>query len=261
MSVRVADQIGTEIRRTTWRELFAASPPRDDGILSARFVVGDPDDADAPLVFKTRFPPGCEIGAHTHACDYSEFLLEGRRMITRKWYEAGGIQAATAGTFYGPLISGPTGTLVIAVFATGHFDPVKSPASVVSSGPKDGDFASDRRHFFWKTSWEDLAEQEPIASDGTVSLSYVVGEQENPLRPTISKTHLAPGRGNHAHTHGCAFAQFLLDGELEGDDCPIAPGDIVIGKAGSNHGPYVAGPSGADVVTILAQGTESCGQV
>jgi anti-sigma factor ChrR (cupin superfamily) len=89
---------------------------RDAGVRIARIVVGDPDDETAPVVTHTYFPPGWEVPPHTHACDYTEIILEGSQKVTGKWHHAGDVRIAKAGTVYGPLIAGPEGVTFVAVF-------------------------------------------------------------------------------------------------------------------------------------------------
>ena len=52
---------------------------------------------------------GTYVAPHTHACDYTEIVLEGSEEVTRKWRSAGDITIVKGGTVYGPLIAGPEG--------------------------------------------------------------------------------------------------------------------------------------------------------
>src|SRR5829696_7881791 len=76
---------------TTLEELYGEWPAHpgwlDSGVKVARMVVGDPDDATAPVVFHTYYPPGWEVAPHTHACDYMEIILQGSQQVTGKWHE------------------------------------------------------------------------------------------------------------------------------------------------------------------------------
>ena len=86
------------------------------GIRSSKFVLGDPDDPDAPVVFNSYFPPGSRVEAHHHACDYAEIILEGSQEVTRRMHHAGDVRIVGGGRGYGPLIAGPEGVHVIVIF-------------------------------------------------------------------------------------------------------------------------------------------------
>ena len=80
-------------------------------------------------MFKTYFPPGCRIEAHTHPCDYSEIILEGTQQVSGKWLDVGDIRVGLANRAYGPLIAGPEGVTVLVIFADGNW-----PAVTVGAG-------------------------------------------------------------------------------------------------------------------------------
>src|SRR5579885_3438877 len=69
---------------TSWNELGWTE--YDNGARVASFVLGDPDDPDAPVVFTGEYPPGSRTEAHHHVNDYAEILLEGTQQITGKWH-------------------------------------------------------------------------------------------------------------------------------------------------------------------------------
>jgi hypothetical protein len=111
---------------TSWDELEVAQLP--NGIRAQKFSIGPiQGDEDAPTVFRVEFPPNCHIDAHTHACDYSEIILEGSQQVTRTWYFAGDIRIVAAGTAYGPLVTGPQGCKVLSIFANGRWPAVPLP--------------------------------------------------------------------------------------------------------------------------------------
>jgi hypothetical protein len=99
---------------TSWDELgwieFAG------GIRSSKFVLGDTEDPDAPVVFNSYFPPGSRVEPHHHACDYAEIILEGSQEVTRRMHHAGDVRVVSGGRGYGPLIAGPEGVHVIVIF-------------------------------------------------------------------------------------------------------------------------------------------------
>ena len=106
---------------TSWDELFSELY---GGITTSMFRVGTPEDADAPTVFKTYFPPNNEVAPHSHSCDYAEVILEGCQQVTRKWYYPGDIRIAKANSVYGPLLAGPEGVTVLLIFRTGEYAPI-----------------------------------------------------------------------------------------------------------------------------------------
>lgn len=107
---------------TSWDELGWME--FEGGIRSSRFVLGDPDDPDAPLVFNSYFPPGCRVEAHRHRCDYAEIILEGTQEVSRKWHKAGDVRYVVGDRGYGPLIAGPEGVHVIVIFRKQDYEAV-----------------------------------------------------------------------------------------------------------------------------------------
>jgi quercetin dioxygenase-like cupin family protein len=246
-------------QRTSWAELCEAlrasgdasaqmdKPPAKRSV-SGRFVVGRPDDLDAPLVFRTYFPPGQVTPVHSHRVNYSEFIVDGTREITRKWYRAGDIQVATAETFYGPLIAGPGGVLVFAVFGSQRYRPITVEEQRAEPNPQS------RPKYFHKTSWDVLYQELPEDAGGRTNVHYVVGAPDDPSSAVVMKTHLPPGAEVPAHTHETAFAHIVVSGTVRDGDQEYRADEIRIATPGAVHGPLVAGPMGVDLVTIFADG-------
>ncbi|HEV7680376.1 MAG TPA: hypothetical protein VGQ42_17585 [Candidatus Dormibacteraeota bacterium] len=88
----------------------------DNGARISSFILGHPDDPDAPVIFTGVYPPGSRTEAHHHVNDYAEILLEGSQQITGKWHHAGDVRIVKAGTGYGPLIAGPEGCRTVVIF-------------------------------------------------------------------------------------------------------------------------------------------------
>ena len=88
----------------------------EGGARTSQFVLGDPDDPNAPVIFRGLFPAGYRVEPHHHVTDYAEILLEGSQQITNHWHRAGDVRIVKAGTGYGPLITGPEGCETIVVF-------------------------------------------------------------------------------------------------------------------------------------------------
>jgi len=109
-------------RSTSWDEIGYAELP--SGIKSYMYRIGDTEDPEAPTVFQAWFPPDCVVESHTHACDYSEIILEGAEQVGRTWYHPGDIRIGEANKVYGPLRAGPEGVLKLVIFKTGAWHPV-----------------------------------------------------------------------------------------------------------------------------------------
>ena len=104
---------------TSWDELGWETLP--NGVEVSQFKIGDDDDADAPAVFKVRFPPNCRIEPHKHACDYAEMVLEGAQKVSGEWYRSGDVRIGAADRAYGPLVTEDEGATVLVMFRTGEW--------------------------------------------------------------------------------------------------------------------------------------------
>jgi anti-sigma factor ChrR (cupin superfamily) len=100
-------------RSTSWDDIGWTTAP-DTGTVYSSVAVGDGDDA--PRVFFLKFPPHGRVEAHTHDVDYCEIVLQGSQQVSGRWYHAGDLRVVKAGAGYGPLITGPDGCTVVAVF-------------------------------------------------------------------------------------------------------------------------------------------------
>ena len=89
--------------------------------VATMYKVGLPDNDAAPTIFNMWFPAGCTIEVHTHACDYSEIIIEGSQKVGGKWLYPGDIRIGLANRGYGPLVAGPEGARVLIVFANSHW--------------------------------------------------------------------------------------------------------------------------------------------
>ena len=102
---------------TSWDEIGGIELPST--AVASMYRIGLSDNEAAPTVFKMWFPPGCTIDVHTHACDYTEFIIEGSQKVGNKWLYPGDIRIGLANKGYGPLVAGPEGAGVLVIFATG----------------------------------------------------------------------------------------------------------------------------------------------
>ncbi len=100
-----------------WDDLDAIELP--NGIVTRMFRMSAADDA--PTVFKVYYPPGCTVDAHTHACDYTEVILEGSQRVGATWHHAGDVRLGLANRGYGPLVAGEEGATVLFMFKDGRW--------------------------------------------------------------------------------------------------------------------------------------------
>ncbi|WP_018505021.1 cupin domain-containing protein [Parafrankia discariae] len=91
-----------------------------NGVLAATFVVGEPDNDEAPVVVLAEFEPNTRVGAHTHDSDYLEVIMAGSQQVDHQWYTEGDVRIVRAGTVYGPITVGPEGAKVLITFRTGR---------------------------------------------------------------------------------------------------------------------------------------------
>jgi hypothetical protein len=113
---------------TSWDDLGAITI-ETTGIETSQYRIGLPSENSSPTVFKAKFPPNCRVEAHTHACDYSEIILQGSQKVSGKWLNEGDIRIGLANKGYGPLIAGPEGVTVLVIFADGNW-----PAITIGAG-------------------------------------------------------------------------------------------------------------------------------
>ncbi len=109
---------------TSWEQLGQVWL-EETGVETTQYRIGLPTDDSSPTVFKAYFPPNCRVEAHTHACDYSEIILQGSQKVSGKWLHEGDIRIGLANRGYGPLIAGEEGVTVLVIFKDGHWPPVQ----------------------------------------------------------------------------------------------------------------------------------------
>ena len=146
-----SDEIEAELNRrghvvTSWDGLGSVTIEAT-GAVTSQYRIGLPSEDSSPTVFKVYFPPDCRVEAHTHACDYSEIILEGSQKVSGKWLREGDVRIGLANKGYGPLIAGPEGVMVLVIFADGHWPPVQIGAgdgSTLRSDELEQKFTSAR---------------------------------------------------------------------------------------------------------------------
>lgn len=127
------EEIQQELERrghviTSWDDLGTVTL-ESTGIKTSQYRVGLPSEPASPTIFKATFPPHCRVETHTHACDYSEIILQGSQKVGTKWLHEGDIRIGLANKGYGPLVAGPDGVTVLVIFADGNW-----PAIALGTG-------------------------------------------------------------------------------------------------------------------------------
>lgn len=102
------------------------------------------------------------------------------------------------------------------------------------------------------TSWDGLGGLKlPTEAIATM---YKIGLPDNEDAPTVFKMWFPPGCTIEVHTHDCDYSEIVLEGSQMVGRKWLYPGDIRIGLANRGYGPLVAGPEGASVLVIFANG-------
>lgn len=105
----------------THRDIFANEIDWFETDAGARTFTLPTDDRDpaAPQMVLADFPPGFAYSAHTHGCNYIEYVVSGRITVGKTSYGPGDVRQVKAGGGYGPLSVGDEGCKVVIVFERG----------------------------------------------------------------------------------------------------------------------------------------------
>lgn len=99
-------------------------------------------------------------------------------------------------------------------------------------------------------SWDDLETIE--LPTGVRTQMYRISPE--PDAPTVFRVYFPPDCKVEAHTHDCDYTEILLEGTQRVGAEWHKAGDIRIGLANRGYGPLVAGPEGATVLFMFADG-------
>ena len=102
------------------------------------------------------------------------------------------------------------------------------------------------------TSWDEIGSIELPTT--AVATMYRIGLPDDDASPTVFKMWFPPGCTIEAHTHACDYSEIILAGSQKVGSKWLNPGDIRVGLANRGYGPLVAGPEGASVLVIFADG-------
>ena len=102
------------------------------------------------------------------------------------------------------------------------------------------------------TSWDEIGSIELPTE--AVATMYRIGLPDNDDSPTVFKMWFPPGCTIEAHTHACDYSEIVLAGSQKVGNQWLKPGDVRVGLANRGYGPLVAGPDGASVLVIFADG-------
>ncbi len=103
------------------------------------------------------------------------------------------------------------------------------------------------------TSWDELP-QVTMDETGIETTSYRIGSPNNDRAPTVFKVYFPPDCRVEAHTHSCDYSEIILEGSQRVSGKWLHKGDIRVGLANKGYGPLIAGPEGALVLVIFADG-------
>ena len=103
------------------------------------------------------------------------------------------------------------------------------------------------------TSWEDLPHV-TMDETGIETVSYRIGMPDDNASPTVFKLYFPPNCRVEAHTHSCNYSEIILDGSQKVSGKWLYKGDIRVGLANKGYGPLIAGPEGASILVIFADG-------
>ena len=101
-------------------------------------------------------------------------------------------------------------------------------------------------------NWDDL--DELTLPSGIRTRMYRVGMPDEDSSPTVFKVFYPPNCKVEAHTHECDYTEILLQGSQRVGATWHQAGDVRIGLANRGYGPLVAGPEGATVLFMFADG-------
>ncbi len=101
-------------------------------------------------------------------------------------------------------------------------------------------------------SWDDL--DELTLPSGIRTRMYRVGMPDEADSPTVFRVYYPPNCKVEAHTHECDYTEILLEGSQRVGATWHQAGDVRIGLANRGYGPLVAGPEGATVLFLFADG-------
>ncbi len=103
------------------------------------------------------------------------------------------------------------------------------------------------------TSCDELP-QVTMDETGIETTSYRIGLPNNDRAPTVFKVYFPPDCRVEAHTHSCDYSEIILEGSQRVSGQSLHKGDIRVGLANKGYGPLIAGPEGALVLVIFADG-------
>jgi hypothetical protein len=84
----------------------------------ASFVLGDPDDLEAPLALFMNLPPGWVLDRHAHDCHRFEVVITGSMIATDGIVlYPGDVATSVPGEQYGPHMAGEDGVLTLEIFS------------------------------------------------------------------------------------------------------------------------------------------------
>jgi len=100
--------------------------------------------------------------------------------------------------------------------------------------------------------WEDL--EQITLPTGVETCLYRVGDPKDEASPTVFRVYYPPGCLIEAHTHACDYTEIIISGSQRVGAEWHHAGDVRLGLANRGYGPLEAGPEGATVLFMFADG-------
>lgn len=246
------------------RRLYPGGKAGPDGIVSnpipggqtwsEALVLGKPDDPFLMLIPDIRMPPNQLWPMHWHDCWTVVVVLEGSCMVGDWLMGPQDVFIAAPGIEYGPLLIGPAGCRLLEIFgdlalAPGGYAPEYRDHPTLQGGthvfrPRAGVNVRNEGH----SSLSLEGAQGMWQSRLVPGWQWDLGEPDDPERPIVRNTVLAPGEQLPVSRRGDAYGALLLNGSARCGGAALAADDAVLAEAGSSVPAIVAGAQGAQLL-------------
>ena len=87
------------------------------GLKVANFLMGAPQDDQAPVATVMHMPPNFVLARHSHDCYRVEVIVQGSVDTGERVLRAGDVMVSAPNEFYGPHTAGPEGSLSVEIFS------------------------------------------------------------------------------------------------------------------------------------------------
>ena len=219
-----------------------ALPVMGTTFFKSEWMEAGDDPTLSPTAFLVEQPPDTTLVPHFHRQNQFQLFVDGEGTIGRNPLGPVTVHYAGAYTGYGPLISGASGIKYFTI------RPVCESGFVAVADAGDKMVRGPKRH----AQSEPITLLTPQALAGLTAVSHTVAIPTAPDGLAASVTRLPPGaRHTSAHVPGSQGQfVFVLAGSLIQDGTTLNPWESLFADRGSAEPVLVAGPGGAQVVTM-----------